>query len=393
MSRPLNVGVLTVGYGPFKSLGDDGLRGVQIAVDEVGGMVAGRPIHLAVNLTDATPNRTMEVLDELLTENTVDYFVGPLSGNEGLAVRNIARHNPQMVFLNGTSGAQELTIHNSPPNFFSFAPNGVQVIAGLGEYAYKTLRFRNIVTIAEDYSFPHAQVGSFQIEFGRAGGHVIEKLWVPLATNDYTEVIRAIPDEADAVLVLLGGTDAIEFISQYEQAGRPKPMLGGSITADQTVLSASNVNTQVLHGMIACGPTADDFASPEWKRFVENYRRLFPTGLNYPSYFAICYYLNMKASLLALQQTGGETQPDVFIPALNKIHFRGPSGLVSLDDHRQAITTNFVVAVASTREGTLYRKQLLEVQNVSQTIGMNEHDYLKLGWFTRDNPRVGQFEH
>lgn len=392
MSQPLNVGVLTVGYGPFKSLGDDGLRGVQIAVEEFGGMVAGRPIHLAVKLTDTTPNRTMEVLDDVLLENAVQYVVGPLSGNEGLAVRNMARHNPQMVFLNGTSGAQELTIRDSPPNFFSFAPNGVQVIAGLGEYAYKHLRFRKIVTIGEDYSFPHAQVGSFQIEFGRAGGHVIEKLWVPMAISDYSEVIRAIPDEADAVLVLLGGTDAIEFITQYEQAGRPKPMLGGSITADQTVLSANDANTQVLHGMIACGPTADDHVSAEWTRFMETYRRMFPTGLNFPSYFALCYYLNMKASLLALQQTHGETHPDVYMPALNKIRFDGPSGLVSLDDHRQAITTNFVVSVASTREGTLYRKQLLEVQNVRQTLGMNEQEYLKLGWFTSQNPRLGQFE-
>jgi branched-chain amino acid transport system substrate-binding protein len=69
------------------------------------------------------------------------------------------------------------------------------------------------------------------------GGHVTQKSWVPLGTKDYSSVIAKIPQDVDAILVVLGGSDAVNFLTQYEQAGGNKPMVGGSITVDQTVLN------------------------------------------------------------------------------------------------------------------------------------------------------------
>ncbi len=391
MVAPIKIGVLTIGYGPYSIMGEDSLRGVKIAVEEVGGHVAGRPIELVVKLTDASPQRTVEMLEELVLDDPVELVIGPLSGNEGLAARNFARSTPQLVFINGASGAQELTLHDAAPNFFSFSSNGVQMIAGLGKYAYDQLRFRRVVTIGEDYSFPYAQIGGFMTEFCGAGGHIIEKLWVPLGTDDYGPTIAQIPAEADVVLVLLGGTDAIQFIQQYEASGNPKPMLGGTIAADQTVLSMSDPKAGVLQGMITCGPTADDYGSKQWKDFTATYQRMFPDTLRYPSLFPTLYYLNTRAALLGLEKTGGDATPAVLIPALSSLTFEGPFGKVSLDRHRQVITTNFVTAITRARDGVLYRKQLQVVTDVTQTLGMPEEEYLALGWFTRDNPTCEHF--
>lgn len=391
MSSPIKVGVLTIGYGPYVSMGDDGLRGVKLALHQVGGVVAGRPIQLVTKFTDASPQRTLEMVEEVVLDDEVDFVIGPVSGNEGLALRNFARSRPDKVFLNGSAGAQEMTMHDPAPNFFSFSPTGQQVIAGLGNFAYQQLRHRKIVTIAEDYSFPYAQVGGFMVEFCRAGGSIIDKLWVPLGTSDYSAIIKAIPAEADAILVILGGTDAIEFIQQYEQSDQPKPMLGGLVTADQTVLSASDPNTGVLQGMISAGPTADDVDLPAWKQFVEQYHQLFKDGFHYPSFPGICYYLNCWAALLALEKTKGDARPAAFIPALSKLKFDSPVGQITLDRYRHVIMNNYITSIAQSREGILYRKQLQVVPNVSQTLGLSEADYLKLGWFTRDNPACGQF--
>ena len=67
---------------------------------------------------------------------------------------------------------------------------------------------------------------------------MVDKFWVPLGTKDYSSVVAKIPDDIDAVYVALGGADAVNFLTQYEQAGGNKPMIGGSITVDQTVLSS-----------------------------------------------------------------------------------------------------------------------------------------------------------
>ena len=70
------------------------------------------------------------------------------------------------------------------------------------------------------------------------GGKVVDKAWVPLGTKDYASVIAKIPKDIDALVVVLGGSDAVNFLTQYQQAGGTAPLIGGSITADQTVLGS-----------------------------------------------------------------------------------------------------------------------------------------------------------
>ena len=46
-------------------------------------------------------------------------------------------------------------------------------------------------------------------------------------------------------------------MTQYAQAGGNKPLIGGSIMADQTMLSARGPHRRVMVGMISGGPIAD----------------------------------------------------------------------------------------------------------------------------------------
>ena len=55
----------------------------------------------------------------------------------------------------------------------------------------------------------------------------------------------------------LGGSDAVNFLTQYEQAGGSKPMVGGSITVDQTVLNYKGKRRESLLGTASAGPMAD----------------------------------------------------------------------------------------------------------------------------------------
>ena len=104
-------------------------------------------------------------------------------------------------------------------------------MAGLGTLAYEHLGFRKVVTLGEQYSYPFAQVGAFVLQFCAAGGKIVERLWVPLMTEDYSHILDAIPDDADAILLALGGTDAIKFLEQYRATGKKKAIIGGVIAA------------------------------------------------------------------------------------------------------------------------------------------------------------------
>ena len=219
-------------------LGEDGQRGAQVAVDEFNGMTAGKKVEIVKGSSDASPDSAVRAARKLVEQDGVKVLVGPLSGDEGIAVKDYAKTHPEVTFINGTSAAQDTTLRDPAPNFFRFSTDGAQWMAGLGTYAFNDKGYKKVATVAEDYSFPYTQVFGFMAEFCKAGGTVPSKSWVPIGNKDYSSVIAAIPDDVDAIYVALGGADGVNFLTQYQQAGGEAPLIGGSITVDQTVLTS-----------------------------------------------------------------------------------------------------------------------------------------------------------
>ena len=218
---------------------------------------------------------------------------------------------------------------------------------------------------------------------------MVKKYFVPLGTKDYSSVIAQLPDkgEVDAMFVVLGGSDAVNFLTQYTQAGGELPMIGGSITVDQTVLAAKGPARAHLPGVLSSGPVSDNDPSPAWQSFVAEYKKAFPDGLPSPSLFAFNYYTSTKAALLALKQVGGDLSDGEvkFRKALDTLKFDTPTGPVSINANRQATAAVFVNEIKDDK-GTLVTVPISKVDAVDQTLGLGEAAYRKLGLPSRDNP-------
>jgi len=390
--RPAAAGTIKMGElatltGPFAQLGADGLRGVQTALDEFGGQVAGHKIVVYKESSDATPNVARDAARKLIEQDNVDFMIGPLSGDEGIAVKDYAKTQPNKVFLNGSSAAQDTTLFSPAPNFYRFSTDGVQWMAGLGTYAYRDRHYKRVVTLGEDYSFPYSQVGGFMTEFCRVGGRVPKKFWVPLGTKDFSSVISTIPSNIDAIYVALGGADGLNFLKQYIQFGGKAPLIGGSITVDQSVLSTKGTLYQHVLGVPSAGPIADNNTSTEWKKFVAEYEKQ-PGALPSPSLFAHGYYVNTKAALLALTKVHGDLSNGeaAFKKALSSLHYLSPTGPLSVDHNRNGVANEYLTVVAKKADGTLYNKLVRVTPNVNQTLGVPEAQFLKRGKLSRDNP-------
>ncbi|MGI9347361.1 MAG: ABC transporter substrate-binding protein [Gammaproteobacteria bacterium] len=226
----IKMGGLATLEGAFTVLGEDGMRGVELALREFNYSAGDKKIELITGSSDASPDSAIRAARKLVEQDEVQILIGPLSGSEGLALKDYAKTKPRVTFLNGSSAAQDTTLRDSAPNFFRFSTDGAQWMAGLGEYAYHVKGYRNVAVIAEDYSFPYTQVQGFMLPFCNAGGRVPQKFWTPIGNKDYSSVIAALPDDIDAIYVALGGADAVNFLTQYEQSGGDLPIIGGSIT-------------------------------------------------------------------------------------------------------------------------------------------------------------------
>jgi branched-chain amino acid transport system substrate-binding protein len=383
----IKIGLLATFEGPFTVLGEDGERGAMVAIEEAGGMAGGKKIEIVKGSSDASPDSAVRAARKLVEQDGVKVLVGPLSGDEGIAVKDYAKTKPDVTFINGTSAAQDTTFRDPAENFFRFSTDGAQWMAGLGTYAFNDKGYKTVAVVAEDYSFPYTQVFGFMAEFCKAGGKVPSKSWVPIGNKDFSSVIAALPDDVDAIYVALGGADAVNFLTQYQQAGGAAPLVGGSITVDQTVLTSKGKTRDVLIGTPSAGPTADTNDTPAWKAFVEAYKKQ-PNAFPSPSLFAHGYYVNMKAAILGLNEVKGDVSDGGtnLRAALSKLSFDTPTGKVSLDKNRNAIADIYLTEVVEGPDGNLLNKLVKVVPQVNQTLGIDEAEFKALGAVSRDNP-------
>ena len=186
----------------------------------------------------------------------------------------------------------------------------------------------------------------------------------------------------------LGGADGVNFLTQYQQAGGTAPLIGGSITVDQTVLTSQGKAKEALVGTPSAGPIADTWDDPAGRSSStptrQRSRRAFPS----PSLFAHGYYINTKAALLALDQVNGDVSDD----SAEAARGAGQARLRHADRQGQARREpQRDRRHLPHRGGGRRRRQPLQQggqgdAEVNQTLGIAEDEFLKLGAVGRDNP-------
>jgi ABC-type branched-subunit amino acid transport system substrate-binding protein len=389
----MKIGVTATLEGTYTVLGEDGMRGYELAVKAHHGKAAGKEIESIVGSTDASPDSAVRAAKKLVEQDKVDVLISPLSGSEGIAIRDYSKTQPQITVMNAASGALETTYVTPSPNFFRNNMDGAQWQAGLGDYAYNVKHYKKIATVGEDYSFVYTQVMGLTLEFCKAGGQITKRFWVPLGTKDFASVISALPDDVDAVYLGLGGADAVNFLNQYQQAGGHAHLLGGSIMVDQTVLSSKGKAKDALIGTVAASGMADTDPSPKWQAFVKAYQQApkegyFKNPFGSPSLLAINYYNAADAVFKALDEVNGDLSNNnkKFRSALQHMVLEAPNGKITLDENRQAIGTNFVTEVVKDDKGDLVSKVVKVVPDVNQRLGFSKEAFDRIGLPGRENP-------
>ena len=386
----LRIGVTATLSGALTSGGEDGVRGIQIAAKQAGNKLAGREIELIIVPTDASPDSALRAARKLVEQDKVQIIIGPLSGSEGIALRDYSKTVPNVTIVNGSSGALEATYVNPSPNFFRFNSDGAMWMAGLGEYVFKDKGYKKVAVIAEDYSFPYTQLLGFAVGYCKAGGQIVQRQWVPLGTKDFGSVIANLQEDVDAVFLGLGGGDAVNFLNQYSQTGGKAKFIGGSIMVDQTVLSSRGAAKRLLVGTPSSGGVADAWDSPKWKEWVKVYQEGFPADKRFasPSLFATNYYNAFNAVKIALEKVNGELSDGgaKFREELARVELDAPNGKIKLDANRQAIATTFITEVAELPNGELTNKFVKTVPDVNQTLGLDPATFQKIGLPSRTNP-------
>ena len=393
--KKIVMGFLSNCEGPFGPFWDATLAGYYTALVQfagatpvdpadpkagvTGAKVPGTDVAIELNTnygcSDDKADKALSEAKRLVEQEGVNILIGPLSGDEGIAVANYAKTQPDVTFLNGISGAQDTTLKVQAPNFFRFFSDGAQWTAGLGAYAYNVLGWRNAVTIGDDYSFPYTQTAGFVSEFCSLGGKIDERIWPALGETDYSSYIAKLPDNVDGFFLDVGGTGTVQFVNQFTEVNGNDSLqgkvMGGAFISNPAIIKELGAKVE---GVVAGSALPSDAMDANWTAYSDAIKAAYPDMVgNAANIFLAGYYNNAQAAILGLQAVGGNIDDAAaFQAALAGVEIATGVGPVTVDANRNAVGPNYVVEVNAT--GT---KTLLTVEGVDQSCG---------GAFSADTP-------
>lgn len=359
------------------------VEGFKLYLEQNRGKLGGLDVDLFVEDTDSKPETALTKMRKLVENDKVHFVVGYLLAFEGYAVRDYAHDKKVPLFL-PIVAADDLTQRQSSPYIVRMIWTSSQLNHPFGEYAYKKLGYRKIVTIGQDYAFGWENVGGFQKTFEAAGGKVIQKLWVPLNAGDHGPYVSQIDRSADAVFALLVGSHIPKFIKTYQDFGVKAqiPLIGGNILTDEDVLK--HMGNEAL-GIVTSHSYAATLKRPQNQAFVRAYRAKYKKD---PSYYAEAMYTAAMWMDRALKITGPTRDPIKLIAAVKSIQLPdAPRSALKLDKFNNTIETVYIRKVVRKASGKGLENQVIdEIPNVSQFWKTSPKAYMAQPLYSRDIP-------
>src|SRR5919109_691915 len=264
--EPIRVGFLTILTGALAAPGKDMENGIELFAKEHNHTLAGRRIDLTVLDSGGQPAGTLSKSRELVEQRKVNVIIGPLAAFEAYAIAGYVNQH-KVATISPSAAADDLTQRKATPYFVRATSTSSQPMQPFGTYAAKTLKYKRIATIADDFAFGHEVVAGFQKAFEDAGGQIVQKLWPPLGTADQGPYISQLKKDIDAVFIGFAGVASLRFLKQFEDAGLKGkiPVLANQTAVDEALLR--NMGDEAI-GVVSTMHYSAALDTPANKRFV-----------------------------------------------------------------------------------------------------------------------------
>jgi len=381
-AAPFKLGLLTVKTGPLAAGGIQMEQGVLTYLKEKNYTLGGRKVDFISGDTGGNPAGAKTKAQELIEREKVDAIVGPLAAFELYAINDyiIQQKMPTLSL----AAADNLTQRTPNPYLLRASATSSQATQPLGHFAATELKLKRVVTISEDFAFGHEQMGGFQASFQANGGCVVNKLWPPLVTPDYTPYVAQIAD-CDGVCQGFAGSNPLRFMKAYASAGLKYPVVAGEAGADDFLLKSFG---EEAIGLISAAPYTLDLENDANHRFIDGMLKNYDA---IPGQYAALLYGNCQVLDAGLKAAGGDaSDKEKFMVVLKGVSLTDtPRGSLKFDHLNNVVGAIYIRRLGT--EGTkyglrLWNKTIKTYDNVSQFWTWPEQEFLAHPVYSRDYP-------
>ncbi|HUL91564.1 MAG TPA: ABC transporter substrate-binding protein [Burkholderiales bacterium] len=385
-SGSIRVGLVTVKTGPLASGGIDMERALVQYLKERNYTMGGRKVELFVADSGGVAAQARTKIQELVERDKIHIMIGPLDTASALAADDYIRQAHLLTL--SVAAAEDMTQRKPNPWFTRGTSTSSQSAMPLGDYCAKTLKYKRMITIADDLAYGHEMCAGFQRVFEDAGGKIVQKLFSPLTVPDYGTYIAQLKSNVDGIFLGFAGSNGFRFFRQFNEYGlRGKiPVVGGMTAFDEAVLR--NMGDEALGIVTACWYSAE-IENAINKRFVANFR--VDWGYD-PGFYAAATYVEAAVLDATLQKLQGKIEDkEAFMKTVRSIKVDTCRGPVSFDRYGNVVASVFIRKVER-KDGRLVNRVIYTYPDVSQFWHYKPDEFLKNPVYSRDWPPAKNLE-
>ncbi len=294
------VGEATTLSGAIAQLGQTGLQGVQMAVDDLNskGGVLGKTVKVVSADAQATPATGASEVRNMVTSQHVVALFGPVSSAVAAAEEQVATQFSVPIFFH-TSNDISLMRGGDNKYAFQFVPNTLMEPNAVADYfAKQATGTIKIATFAPDYSFGHDTVNGFIDALKRlhVNYQLVAQEFPPLGATNINSYLSSIVDaHPDYVFNAQYGSDLVAFTKQASTFGLFDKT---KVIAMYDYDALSSLGSATPAGSIGFD-RAPFWAMPEVNSFAQAYKAKYNS---YPSEWAILAYTSVQGWAWAAEQ-------------------------------------------------------------------------------------------
>jgi branched-chain amino acid transport system substrate-binding protein len=295
----VKIGVLTDMNGPASTpTGQGSVTAAQMAVDDFGGKVLGKPIAVIVGDHQLKPDIGAGIARRWYDTEQVDLIVDVPVSAVGLAVQNVANEKKKLLIVHSTGTADFHGKYCSPYaiqwvfDTHALAAGTAQAVVKRGGDSW--------FFITDDYAFGHSLERDASAVITSLGGKVLGSVRLPLATPDVSSfVLQAQASKAKIIGIAGGPPNNMNEIKTGSEFG---VFQGGQQMAALLALITDihSLGLPAAQGLLLTTSFYWDMddKTREWsKRYFAKMNRM-PTMWQAGVYSSVMYYLN------AVKETG-----------------------------------------------------------------------------------------
>ncbi|HEX9395405.1 MAG TPA: ABC transporter substrate-binding protein [Burkholderiales bacterium] len=317
--QKVKIGFISTFSGPQGVMGQYMKESVELALDHLGRKMGGMEVEMFYGDDQFKTDAGVQVAEEMLKKNQVDFVSGIIWSNVMMAVVPIVTGSGH-IMVGSNAGASPLAGSQCNELYFSTSWNNDQTPEAMGKFM-QDQSINDVYVMAPNYQAGKDMIAGFKRYYK---GRIVEETYTKMGQQDYqAEISQLQSKNPKAVFAFYPGGMGVQFLKQYDQAGlRGKLPLYTVYTVDEISIPAVKDSAVGIYETRYWSP---DLKNPANLKFVTDYKKKYgklPVFYGAQSYDSI---LLIDSAVRAVKGNLADTKGMVL--AMRKANFdslRGP---------------------------------------------------------------------